>query len=335
VLFRLGERTEAEALRRQALAAIESRYGADSPATLLVRLDLVHGLVQNGRLDEADELLGVAEVLVERWLDPHHRYRAIAADQRAEILLQRGDPGAAVEVLERSWTIVDRTFRPDDLRRVSRMNDLAYAYFESGRADESLAWFAKARALTGRAGPDSFEHGSLMISSGYVRGELEDYEGALEDLRDARRVLEPLFGSDHPSIVQADLNEARVLMKAGRPADALPMWETAVRRLQDQPRGERMTTAADLELADCLLELGHTERALAVATKYDDVELELPAQAGLLDFVRARAVVATDPARALALARAARSALGEGARAEINRIDAWLRAHDVDAARAR
>jgi serine/threonine protein kinase/tetratricopeptide (TPR) repeat protein len=328
VLWRLGEHAESEALRRKALAAIEARYGADSPASVLLRLDLVHSLLQTGRIDEADELLTVAEGLVERWLDPMHRYRALAADQRAEILLIRGDPGGAVVLLEHSFSIVDRTYGADDLRRVSRLSDLAYAYFVSGRGEEALATFARARELTERVDGESFEHGSLLITAGHVRGELGDYEGALADLREARRVLEPLYGGDHPTLVQCDMNEARVLMLANRSAEALPIFEAAAAREKDARAGNRAPIEADLALADCLIELGQSARALAVLDRHAGATLEVPLHGPILDFARARAIVATDRARALALARSALIAV-RNHDVDATDIEAWIAKHDT------
>ncbi len=65
--------------------------------------------------------------------------------------------------------------------------------------------------------PTSIEAGGLLVTSGYVKGELGDIEGALDDLREGRRVLEAHFGDEHPHVVQAHLNEARVLRLADQP----------------------------------------------------------------------------------------------------------------------
>jgi tetratricopeptide (TPR) repeat protein len=220
VLWRLGQRGEAQRLRQSVLATLVDRYGVDSPASVQVRLELVHGLIQTGDIDGADALLRVTEGLVDRWLEPMHRYRALANDQRADILLRRGDPAGAVEVLEKSFAIVEQMFGEDDLRRVTKLNDLGFAYFASGRGDEALATLGKARALTERVDPTSFEHGALLISLGHVKGELGDYEGALADLHEAKRTLEPLLGPEHPDLLQCDRNEATVLRNAGRVAEA-------------------------------------------------------------------------------------------------------------------
>ncbi|HET6584671.1 MAG TPA: tetratricopeptide repeat protein, partial [Nannocystaceae bacterium] len=327
VLWRMGEADEAERLRRAALGELERRFGTDSPASIQARLDLVHSLTQSGRIDEADTHLVQAEALVDRWTEPTHRYRVLAADQRAEILIARGDPGGAVELLERSFAIVDKTFPPDDLRRVSRLNDLAFAYLVSGRGDEALTTIARARDLTERVDSSSFEHGALMVSSGYIKGELGDYEGALADLHEARRVIEPLLTAQHPIMRQCDTNEARVLVLAGRQAEALPIWEAAVKASEGAKPGDRAAVDSRIALAECLVDLERNDRALEVLDGLTGQPFEFSAHPWIIDFVRARATVARDREGALALARAARSALRRYPTVDASVIDTWLAAN--------
>jgi len=137
-----------------------------------------------------------------------------------------------------------------------------------------------------------------MVSSGHVKGELGDYEGALADLREGKRVLEPLFGSDHPSVVQCDMNEGRVLMLAGRWGEALPIYEAASARHADAPPGDRRAVDIDVAFAECLIELGQTARALAVLDRH-------------------------------ALPRSVLAALRDRDSSDTSEIEAWLAKHDA------
>ena len=93
-----------------------SSSGGSAPTRrhpLQVRLDLVHSFApQSGRIDEADAYLVDAEALIERWTEPTHRYRILAADQGAEILIARGDPGRAVELFDAAGTSSTRRSPP-------------------------------------------------------------------------------------------------------------------------------------------------------------------------------------------------------------------------------
>jgi tetratricopeptide (TPR) repeat protein len=272
-LGRNGDAARAHELRVRALAELADRYGSDSPATLQTRLDLVDDLLHAGDIDEGDAELRAAERIIEQWFPGNHSHRWQAMNHRAEILLARGDAAAAVPVFEQEIASVEAALGVDDLRLASDYNDLGYALFMAGRGAEALAALEHGRELTARVGPGTFDHGALLITLGYVRGELGQRAAALEDLREAKHVLEPLLGPTHPAVVQCDTNTGHLLEAMNRCADAVPVWEAVVH----SPTGSLAdpdNIALRIELADCYLALDRSDRARRMLDEIDPAKLD-------------------------------------------------------------
>ncbi len=287
-LERLDRIAEAEGPAREGLELLVSTYGAESPATIRARVELVSLLRMLGRLDEAEAELAVAEPLMERWLGPYDALRPIAFALRGHLASRRGDVAAMIAAYEAAMAAMDPADTEDEMRLVPHLNDLANAYHAAGRANEALATLVQAHEITARAAPKSFEYGVILASLGGLRAQLGDREGGVRDLKEAAAMLEPMVGPTHDAVMRARHNLGAALREGGQVREAEAVLQALLDDLRDAPPGGEGRVGTALALATCKEDLGDLAGARAVIATLDGAVIDDPAAAKRLETMRAR-----------------------------------------------
>lgn len=142
-----------------------------------------------------------------------------------------------------------------------RLND-ARTLFSNGKAAEAESLY---RSLLH---PDLPAGGNILVLDGlgrclHAQGRLEEAEGLF---RESMRLLEELFGPDHPHVAGALQNLARLRSERGDRAEAVELGARALHILKEQLPPD------DVRLADALLNLSSNQYA---AKDYDAAEANL------------------------------------------------------------
>jgi eukaryotic-like serine/threonine-protein kinase len=287
-LERLDRIPEAAEAGREALDLLVSTYGAESPATIRARVEVVSVLRQLSRMDEAEAELAIAEPLIEKWLGPYDTVRPVAFALRGHLASSRGDVTAMIAAYEDAMAAMDPADTEDEMRFVPHLNDLANAYHAAGRATEALATLVRAHEITMRAAPKSFEHGVIQTSLGGLRAQLGDPEGGARDLTEAIALLQPMLGPAHDVVMRARHNLGAALKEAGRTRDAEVVLARLHDDLRDAPPASEGRVGTALALAACREELGDLAGARAAISTLDGVVLDDPRSVEQLEKLRAR-----------------------------------------------
>lgn len=263
-----------------------------------------------------------------------HREVANLLAQLTVSHLEAGEPEAALPLAREALAIRERVLpagHPDFARS---FNALGNAVSELGQLAEAGALYQRAydvaRQRYGPAHRLSIGIGSnLTILLKLDRR----FDEALLRAREALAGAEALYPADHPEIGRSVELLAQVLMEAGRPAEAIPVFERAL-SIYAHGIGADHPYASTPEqgIGHCLLRLGraheavpHLRRALGIRTREGSPVLVAESRFGL-----AKALWESGGSRsdAVRLARAAERGYAENHRPEASEeVAAWLRTH--------
>jgi tetratricopeptide (TPR) repeat protein len=231
------------------------------------------------------------------------------------------------------------------LDRMGPGQDVRHAWLLTGESglvlDEdparALELSRQSLALKERAlGPDNPDVGRSLADVSEDQHRLGRNEEALANNLRAQDIAAHAYGPATPEITSLLSNEGEVLVALGRAREAVPIFEHALELWPAGEKGDQMFVAFPLTgLGQAHLALGQPARALAPLER----ALRLreggndPAPLSETRFALARALWDSrgDRARARRLAEEARAAdaraAGPEAKAEAERIDAWLASH--------
>ena len=261
----------------------------------------------------------------------------IAAGNLAGTLAELGRYAEARTIYEQTLVVTERISAPDS-------QDLAYALNNVATSAAQAGDFAGARTMLERS-LVIFEH-SLGPSHPTVAavvknlGDIATYEGRFDDAAKlytrALDLQRRALGDHHPDVVGSLLALSDVALARNLPAEANAYCDQARAALAKSDEGANANQVIAIETCrgDAELAAGHTASAIEVLelankqiAKSPDID---PSAVAGTRFTLARALAASAPARALALARSARDLFeheGAFAKRQLAEVDDWLRAH--------
>jgi serine/threonine-protein kinase len=257
-----GDYEAALAIGRQQVPDREALYGRDDPRVAVDWNNLGQTLLLLERPVEAEQALRRALALVDADPVAPEARRAQLMTGIARVQLDQGQIGDAEATARESLAIALRAAGPRHQTTVRCSNNVGLVLLLAGRHAEVLATFAPFLDL-----PPALDTQGLRLArlhSGRARLALGDVDGALADLRIAREELVPVGLSTPVTQLQVDLAWAQALARAGRIAEALPVAEATLAKL-DAVATARSFRHADAALmgAEVLAAAGRVENARA------------------------------------------------------------------------
>ncbi|HEX7700029.1 MAG TPA: tetratricopeptide repeat protein, partial [Kofleriaceae bacterium] len=290
-----GRPAQAEPFDRRALAIYTAEYGPEHPVTLIAAGNLAGTLNDLGRYDEARTIYEQALVVTERISAPDSQDVAYALNNVATSAAQAGDFPRARTMLERSLAIFEHSLGPSHPTVAAVVKNLGDIASYEGRFDDAAKLYTRALDLQRHA-----------------------------------------LGDHHPEVIGSLLALSDVALARNLPAEANALCDQARAALakSDEAGNANQVIAIETCRGDAELAAGHVASAIEVLelankqiAKSPDID---PSAVAGTRFTLARALAATAPTRALALARSARDLFeheGAFAKRQLAEVDAWLRAH--------
>jgi eukaryotic-like serine/threonine-protein kinase len=258
MLSALRHYEESDAACRRALAIAETSFGADHPMTAraLQRLGWMH--LGDARYIEAEAAFDRALAIAEVAFGPAHHSVWTALGSRAAALAEQGRYDAAIEDLEHSLLLMDKTMAADHPTRANALHNIARVRSLKGDHEGAAEVFAQVVAMRRRLDVKR----ELIAGLNGLGGELI----ALGRLTDAERVLVEATEIDEAIHADDGIRSGVPFVELGRIARlrgdlerARALFETAWAHDREAPVGERQASAA-FELGRTLWELGDERR---------------------------------------------------------------------------
>jgi len=292
-LSELGRYDEAEEHHLKAIASFRDTLGEQHPDIANAQTSYSAMLAIRGRYPEARAILEGALGVLEAAYGPDSVHLASTLHNLAVVTKGMGDEPGALKMLLRILAVQEAGVAPDPLETARSLSNIAELQLSLGEAEAAQRSAERALKLfTTHAVDDLWEAAMPTLALAKMDLARNDYDKALDKARDAKKRFS-LLDAKHPYVSYALATEGRILIEMGRNADAADAMEQAL-----------------------------TIRRLAT----DD-----PGQIGRLQFRLARALVESDPARALSLARQAQSGMAGLERESdgdlLKTIEQWLQEH--------
>ncbi len=310
------------------LARAQGPVESDSLYEALIGIGVLEADLQ--RYDDARAHLHEALALLEELYGRDHPMLAAVLVDIAECDYYEGDLGAAEAGYRRALELRSRVAGPDSPRLLSILNNLAAVDFSRGNYRAALDEFRHVLAIRERVfGVDDVDNARFLANMSFCLGRLGDQRGAYESATRAVELRGTKLGEQHPLTGKAHHAAGVAALRLGDRVGARAHFEAAIRTARGAGSGadafEPMIGLAEILLA----EHAHAElvRMLEPAVAECNELGGVSSECAQLEFAWAQAIVATRPARALELARAALEHLqGEDvAVAEVRtKVVAWL-----------
>lgn len=214
-----------EALR----AAIASRDDEAAVTAALGAARLLASPSAVGSGHEARDWLELGKAIL-RLPDGKHsllELRALAVE--GVVLRREGEPLRAVDVLTRTLALAERTLGQDNLEIATALADLGEALQAAGRLEQSVTFMDRARRLAARLLGEGHSQVALYISGrSNVLSTLGLHSEALEDAQHAVAIWRAA-GASSAQVAAGQVRLAECLLAVGRPEEAVPMLEEALR----------------------------------------------------------------------------------------------------------
>jgi len=326
---------EAAQALQNAAQIVEGAFGADHPRLTVVLVAL--GGLEASRGDFVGALATQRRVLelLTAQLGEHHPRIAVAQINLGASLRMVGDYAQAEAMSKRALDIFVAAYGPEHPHVVSALNNYAAVLIGMGREAEALEHLQRALALRVKhLGPDAAALATIESNLGALLQEMGRLDDAIVHNLRAVELRMKHLGNAHPETAGARVNLAANLLALGRLEDARQETDACMTAYEatygvDSPLlAEPLRIQGEIELAagDTATAVTHFERAVRIAdTQHADPLVEGDARFGL-----ARAIVAIDPVRALALAHVADAEWASFAPTHHRRarLHAWIAAHE-------
>ncbi len=256
LLARRRQFTEAAAEHQQALALRKAKLGTRHPEVAMSIINLARIHLEQFRYDEGLATLDEGQAILSETLGDDNSMMATALQMRGIALVRKGLTPQAREAFERALAIRTRLFGADHPDVGEMWNVIGASWLTEGEYDRAEQSFLRARAIFEQRGPDA---AASMLR---VRANLGSVAARRGDFVEGERVhrevlgeLEERLGADNPELVASLQPLATSLLGLGRPGEALPFIERALRlqRIADDDPGsldylEFLRLRAELEL---------------------------------------------------------------------------------------
>ncbi|NVB80261.1 MAG: serine/threonine protein kinase [Kofleriaceae bacterium] len=339
ILLEQGNYKDAEQRSKRVLEIRQKILDPDDPTIASALGDLGDVAAQTGRYDEAIDDYVHALTLAERSLGPEHPLCATLRINLSASLRFKERYKEALEELETARTISERALGADHAQLATIAINTGSILLEQKHFADAAAQFRRASEIWTRAlGVDhpnvataQFRLGEVALAQGHANDATAAFQRAYD-------IWKAKLGPDHPSLAAALSGLGDAALAEKKAALALSRYERALALLQ------KTLGSKHPELADTLVSIGNAQLALDKpkrALPYFERAIAVRIAGGdAIDVARtrftvAKALAATDPARAQALATDAQNtfaAAGEDHAQEATEVDGWLNTHGVASA---
>jgi len=271
LLIARGRYDEAEPYTREALETSRSVHGPEHPLTVRFVGNLAVALEELGRHDEAEPYFVESLELSRRVLGEEHPDTVRATVAMAAILIATERFAEAETLLNGALETARRSIGDRDHRTLSVVNNLGALFWRQHRPAEAEPYFREAfetgRLMRGDEHPETL---TTLNNLGLVlqnQGLLPEADRLFaEGVTHSRRGL-----GQHPVTAMLEHHRADVLLALGETDAAVELATVALGRYRAHPDWTPHEAAHAFEvLAQCLLEAGRVEDALAVGDEAID-----------------------------------------------------------------
>jgi serine/threonine-protein kinase len=268
---KLGEFERADSLLGTALDGRRRLHGEDHPdvARSMVALGLLR--VDQGRLDDAEQMIRRAREIARTHLPRNHTSAVRAMTALGRALYEKGDYAGAIAVLD-SALAVERG-GPPSVELSESLGELANAYYSNGdfAVSDSLNRLVLAidREIYGERHPYVAD---ALINLGAIQQSLGNYDAAEALHREGLEIMRAYYGPEHYRTAAAQRILAQTLVFAGRYDEAVGLLEHAleVRRRVFGPQHPNVATTLN-ELAG--IAFGRDDNATAITLYQQAVDI--------------------------------------------------------------
>lgn len=261
--FELGAYPQALTDERQALALLDQSRVGNRTLQISMRQNLAGALAKTGDLSAAlEQMQSTIDEL--NALGRTHTIGMLTELNNQGVLLARaGDPLRALAAFDRAIESTPDGTAAQGSTPASFVNR-AKMLLELGRVAEAQQAIAQALSSAAERGDTRSPPFSVIALAWCAPGELAQCERRVEAARDRLAALLP---PSHPTLGNADVNHARMVLDAGLPERAKPLVERALSTFGPPGRGEPGRIRALTLLARAELQLGHAPAALELAER--------------------------------------------------------------------
>jgi eukaryotic-like serine/threonine-protein kinase len=280
-----------------------------SRADLLVLLGRV--ALQLGRTALADSLLEAGEAAQRRLSSVIDRRGIEAGVLRAQLVMQRGAPDSAVQLLSAYRREVAAITPPDTEALLLVLDGLGATYQETGALDSAAVVLQQVAAARAAQDTNTLEYARALTALSNVHFYRSAFDTSRALAIRSLRISERLLGTQHPSLAEDLVNVGMVALRIGVPDEG----EAPLRRALAIVEGwygpmHPKTAGVITQLAQVLMENGKTPEALqllerAVRIQRDRHGVASPRYASALNTLAIAVGRSGDRVRELALTREA------------------------------
>ena len=333
--YHLGKLEQGEAAVEQAATAAIALGRDELAARGWAFVGYLEGSQQR-HYEAAHQALDISGAALQRLGNPPG-LTAFRLRKVASVLTNEGRHDEAIDAYKRALDVQRRAgagqFKGETKFAEAELSmGLARSYVEANRPAEALESISRACTLyTELFGPDYPMIGEAQLQVGFILRKLDRGDEAIAAMRKAVAARQASHGTDNPSVVEALVYLGDTLAWHGKPADGVEVLERAIALGEkiktpypDVPSAMINLGFAELKLKNKAAARSAFERALA-HPKAGDLTVEL----GDAKFGLAQLVYDEDPARAVSLAREARTALAKSPDDDHKgELERWLIAHE-------
>lgn len=251
-LYRVAAQKEAQAnypaaysLYHQALSQYDETFGAYHPEACRCRCGLSRAANALGHFDEARRLVEQALELQNRILGSHHPDVAASLHTLGEIMANQEDYSGAIPRLEQAYRLRHQLLGPAHPDTLESLSILGLTWMRQGDVSQAARLLQQALSLAGQPLEASdVDQGERRRAAARMAARLgvvyasqnPPHPLALLTSRQALESARQAYGPDHPYTAQVMSGLGRLLHEQGRPEEALPLLEEAL-RLQEAASG--------------------------------------------------------------------------------------------------
>ena len=213
--------TRLEQAARQALSAMETQFGAESPSVAAAAGWLANALVVQRRYAEAEPVARRSLAVNEKALGPDAGNTGISLDTLAVILKDEGHVAEAEPLARRALAISEATNGPEAPGTAHYLDGLADALQRQGQYPEAETLRRRSLAiLENKFGSESAMAAQGLDNLGGLFLTQSRFDEAEPLFRHSVAIREKLLGPDHPDTALNLNNLATLLTSEGRYAEA-------------------------------------------------------------------------------------------------------------------
>lgn len=306
---RRGMAKEAEADYRKSLEIRRELAGprSNSVATTLHNLGLL--FKDQGRLQEAEDFFLESLDIRRELLGENHPDVLLVREHYAQALSAQGRSDAAVGILEDVLARRQKIHGVDNSHTAALYNEIGSAWHDQGRFREAAKNYQAALAMYDKLGlGGSSETAAPINNLASAYEDMGDLDAAIPLFRRSLALRKTLFDADNPSVLHAQYNLGRVLMKSAQYDESerlLQAVQTAY--VKRYGANDRDTVKVGLRLAELMRRRGDLAAAQQEFLRLAKVPVKYSSymQAGLDRGLGLIALATGDTASALKYTRAA------------------------------